>query len=554
MPSYDDVYTYLRSLGMSHAHAAGAAINAGEESGFDPAVMGDKGTAHGLFQFRGDRASGMKRVAGKNWRDNWKGQLDYAVSEPDFQSYLNTPFEGVNPAASWFTQYYERPAEKHARERNAKRGGMVSRAGQPQGSPSPPVTISAAQIGAGPAYQGGSVQPVSAPAGTPVPGGQQMPFNGMDGSDYLHPAIKAIMERQQQSQGADWGDALLGMGMGILNAGGGPGAGNWFGRGVQGAAQMMSAGQPEKMTELQLLKANGELQALEDKARERKRKREATERLKESMPEKYRAAVEAGIIGKDAYAEIMGLGNSDPATYGKSGVPFQIGEFEDGTPKYGMMQLADDGSSKMHDLPKGYEPKWGPGQQGEIAAAKEGGAQSEKLRYELATQTGTQLATIDSSLRGAEDFLERFEAGEFNRTGPITGALNDRLGDVGTAVLAAKEIDAVLQNLQITNLAPVTEKEIELLRKMYASTSRTPEQNKAILREIIKARRAKKAALSQIRDMILAGVDPIKIQLSVGTPGENIDTSVGGAAPTESAGTQRTLNDGTVVTIRRKGE
>jgi hypothetical protein len=168
MPSYDDVYNYLRSLGASHAHAAGAAINAGEESGFNPAAMGDQGTAHGLFQFRGDRAGGMKRVAGDNWQDNWKGQIDYAVSEPVFQEYLRTPFEGVNPAASWFTQYYERPAEKHARARNAKRGGMVSRAGQPHGSSSSPVTVPAAQIAQGPAYQGGGRQPVSSTQGSPV--------------------------------------------------------------------------------------------------------------------------------------------------------------------------------------------------------------------------------------------------------------------------------------------------------------------------------------------------------------------------------------------------
>jgi hypothetical protein len=389
---------------------------------------------------------------------------------------------------------------------------------------------------------------------------QQADFHGMDGSDYLHPAIKAILERQQQTQQPDLGNALLGMGMGILGAGGGPGAGNWFGAGVRGAAQMMSAGQPEKMTELQLLKANGELQALEIKAQERRDKRRSMEALKQRYPE-YADAIDAGLMGKDAFAEVMGLGGEGAATYGKAGVPFQIGEYEDKTPKYGMMQLGDDGSYKVHELPKGYEPKWGPGQQGEIAAAKEGGAQSEKLRYELATQTGTQLATVESSLRGAEEFLGRFEAGEFNRTGPLTGALNDRLGDVGTAVLAAKEIDAVLQNLQITNLAPVTEKEIELLRKMYASTNRTPAQNKAILREIIKARKAKKAALSQIRDMILAGVDPLKIQLSIGTPGADIDTSVGGAAaaepaePAEDGGwKERTLDDGTVVRIRRKGE
>lgn len=217
----------------------------------------------------------------------------------------------------------------------------------------------------------GSTNPMDV-TGDPRTGAMDMPQPTGEpqvDSDYLHPAIQAILERQQQPQQPDLGNALLGMGMGILGAGGGPGAGNWFGEGVRGAAQMMSQGQPEKMTELQLLKANGELQALEIKAQERRDKRRSMQRLKQRYPE-YAEAIDAGLMGKDAFAEVMGLGGEGAATYGKAGVPFQVGEFEDGTPKYGMMQLGDDGSYKMHELPPGYEPKWGPEQQAEITREK----------------------------------------------------------------------------------------------------------------------------------------------------------------------------------------
>ena len=85
----------------------------------------------------------------------------------------------------------------------------------------------------------------------------------------LHPQLQAILE--QQRRGPDpW--AMLGaMGAGILNAGGGPGAGNWFGKGVAAAMNTMQQNSPEQLTMLQMLQANNELYELDARRAEAQR-------------------------------------------------------------------------------------------------------------------------------------------------------------------------------------------------------------------------------------------------------------------------------------------
>lgn len=68
------VYRRLIELGYSPAQAAGVIGNLKQESGFnlDPNVVGDKGTAFGIAQWRGPRYEALQnfaRSAGKDWRD-----------------------------------------------------------------------------------------------------------------------------------------------------------------------------------------------------------------------------------------------------------------------------------------------------------------------------------------------------------------------------------------------------------------------------------------------------------------------------------------------------
>jgi uncharacterized protein (TIGR02594 family) len=341
----------------------------------------------------------------------------------------------------------------------------------------------------------GSTNPMDV-TGDPRTGAMDMPqqadFHGMDGSDYLHPAIKAILERQQQTQQPDLGNALLGMGMGILGAGGGPGAGNWFGAGVRGAAQMMSAGQPEKMTELQLLKANHELQTLEEKAQERRQKRAAMERLKETLPGKYHPAVEAGLFGKEAYAEVMGLtGTQDE--YGTGAHFAQQGTWEDGvTPKWFMVRPSTSKAKPdLIPMDKGFEPPRGPSIAGAIEERKAWG----RLRPETIANVNEGLTTVQSQLGETEALLTDFESGKFdNNVGPLRGRIT-QFYNPEVARLRMENINSRLRNLQVTNLAPVSNVEMDLMSQLYASPNMTVAQNIAVLRKLRKVQRAKTRAL-----------------------------------------------------------
>lgn len=74
MSNAPTVYRRLIELGYSPAQAAGIIGNLKQESGqrLDPNVVGDKGTAFGIAQWRGPRYEALQRFArdaGKDWRD-----------------------------------------------------------------------------------------------------------------------------------------------------------------------------------------------------------------------------------------------------------------------------------------------------------------------------------------------------------------------------------------------------------------------------------------------------------------------------------------------------
>jgi hypothetical protein len=60
-----------------------------------------------------------------DWKRNWKGQIDYALSEPEGRTYANRSFGSAEEAAYWWCYYFERPRDKAGeakkRERLAKK-------------------------------------------------------------------------------------------------------------------------------------------------------------------------------------------------------------------------------------------------------------------------------------------------------------------------------------------------------------------------------------------------------------------------------------------------
>ena len=112
-----DVYTYLTTdKGLSRNHALGLMANIDRESGFNPSIRsGDDGGPGGLFQWKGGRQTST--VASLVDAGDWKGQIDYALSEPEHLSAVTpgsfqaTQFNSPQEAADWWMTKWERPAD-----------------------------------------------------------------------------------------------------------------------------------------------------------------------------------------------------------------------------------------------------------------------------------------------------------------------------------------------------------------------------------------------------------------------------------------------------------
>jgi len=112
---------YLLSKGFDNNQAAGWLVNIKWESSFRPGayVSSDagQGQSGGFFGFH-DRINGeglftdmVKYTGGSNnWKTNWQGQLDFAMSDSRAHTYKSTKFSSPGEAAQWWVVNYEKPA------------------------------------------------------------------------------------------------------------------------------------------------------------------------------------------------------------------------------------------------------------------------------------------------------------------------------------------------------------------------------------------------------------------------------------------------------------
>jgi len=124
--SKEKIYNYLISKGLTRNQALGMIVNIQAESTFDASAVGDNGASFGLFQHNLSRRDAMvdyikENYDNKDWKTNWKGQIDYALTEKDTQTYMGIQFSTPEEASKWFTINWERPQdkEKKAEERIA---------------------------------------------------------------------------------------------------------------------------------------------------------------------------------------------------------------------------------------------------------------------------------------------------------------------------------------------------------------------------------------------------------------------------------------------------
>ena len=125
------IINYLVDKGLNNAAAVGIIANIYYESGFKTDAVGDNGTSFGICQWHLGRGKAMKKMAGKNWKNNLSGQLDYLWSElkggykSSVLNYLkdvSNNKSGAQNAAERFCRKFEVPDKMETRvsERRAK--------------------------------------------------------------------------------------------------------------------------------------------------------------------------------------------------------------------------------------------------------------------------------------------------------------------------------------------------------------------------------------------------------------------------------------------------
>jgi hypothetical protein len=107
------------------------------------------------------------------------------------------------------------------------------------------------------------------------------------------------------------------------------------------------------------------------------------------------------------------------------------------------------------------------------------GEQNDTFEVEL----DTQVPQLHNHVNSMRDLANQIRSGKYNDTGLLEGRWRGKTTEEG-ARLAAKQTLATLQNLQITNLAPVTIAEIERIEMLFASLTNDPEANIGVLEEM----------------------------------------------------------------------
>ena len=120
---WQDIAHYCKSKwNMTREQIAGILANIKVESRFkaDDLHMDSNGLpAGGLFSHNGPRLEQLVRKLGKDWKQNWQGQIDFALSEPDGVKYKSKHYTTPDAASRAWTIGFERPAnaQKQAEKR-----------------------------------------------------------------------------------------------------------------------------------------------------------------------------------------------------------------------------------------------------------------------------------------------------------------------------------------------------------------------------------------------------------------------------------------------------
>lgn len=130
-------------------------------------------------------------------------------------------------------------------------------------------------------------------------------------------------------------------------------------------------------------------------------------------------------------------------------------------------------------------------------AAKTIGQKYGEVQVQTIKDTSQSYRDVSQQLSKTNQLLTEFESGKFKgKVGALTGRIQ-QFFDPATAELQAQEMESALQNLGIENLAPVSNYEVNLIRRMAAGAFLNEDQNIAVLRKLKTIQNAKRDALKR---------------------------------------------------------
>lgn len=136
------VFSYIKQKGVPENHALGIIAGIDGESKFQIGVQ-EKGNSKqgvGLFQYTSPDRKGPFLKTVPDYKNNWKGQVDYAIDkDPNTRIYLSRQFSTPEAAAEWWLVNWERPREDLRDKRRIEYKKFIKnfKSGSVQLAPSP---------------------------------------------------------------------------------------------------------------------------------------------------------------------------------------------------------------------------------------------------------------------------------------------------------------------------------------------------------------------------------------------------------------------------------
>jgi len=134
--SWEEIDKYLHRLGLDKIKRVGILNNIDSESKFNVSAYRENdrnGPSGGLFQHHDNIPRNEYRFTNMtkhvpDWQTNWKGQINYALSEPEGKKYIGMNFNNVEAATHYWTTNFENPAhaerEARLRAKNSRKFGV----------------------------------------------------------------------------------------------------------------------------------------------------------------------------------------------------------------------------------------------------------------------------------------------------------------------------------------------------------------------------------------------------------------------------------------------